>query len=164
MNAPSRLLFALLLSLCTLGSVSLAPAEEQVDYGDEKSETLLAKAWEAFSENRDEAALAYCARCIKLYSEAAEQQQEQLTDFAPESLASEQWALNDVGTAYFITGQIHDRHSERKKAKAAYEAIVNRFGFSQCWDPQGWYWHPADVAQTRLDEMGSDSDSDSDSE
>ncbi len=41
-----------------------------------------------------------------------------------------------------------------KEAKAVLKKLVDSYYYAQCWDPQGWFWKPAEAAQELLDELG----------
>ena len=150
MKIPSLLI---LLSLGTLGPVlaqDAAPAAP-LDFGDYTSATLTSKAWKA-SEAKDFASAAgYAAKCIEMHGGVAVQQQKALT--APLTEKEEifkQWALNDVGTCYFIQGQVLEKQGKTKEAVASYKFLVDNLGYAQCWDPKGWFWKPADAAAGRI--------------
>ena len=61
------------------------------------------------------------------------------------------WALNDVGTAYFIQGEAYRAAGMNKEAIAAYKKVISDYSYSQCWDIGGWFWKPAEGAKPRLD-------------
>jgi hypothetical protein len=105
-------------------------------------------------EDKDySAVITYTNRCIDTYKTQAAQMQASLKEPAPKETASQLWALNDVGTCYYIQGQSLDAQGDKKGAEAAYKALVDNFSFSQCWDPKGWFWSPADAARKRLTEL-----------
>ena len=62
------------------------------------------------------------------------------------------WALNDVGSCYFILGQSLENLGQLEKAKNIY-VKAQRFPYARAWDPQGWFWSPAEGAKNRLDEL-----------
>ena len=72
------------------------------------------------------------------------------------------WALNDVGSCYFILGQSLETLGQLEKEqifKTILEKAKNiyvkaqRFPYARAWDPQGWFWSPAEGAKNRLDEL-----------
>jgi hypothetical protein len=63
------------------------------------------------------------------------------------------WAINDVGTCMFIKGEMLRRAGKIQEAKEVFTTLVNDYYFSQCWDPKGWFWKPADAAREKLAEM-----------
>ena len=128
--------------------------EKVLDFGDRTSMTLTVKGWEALLSKDYEAALAYTDECIKLYEEEAVFQQSQLTDFAVKQLVNDYWALNDVGTCYFIQGEVYREQNEFDKAREAYQTVIDKFGFAQCWDPKGWFWKVAGGAKDKLTTLG----------
>jgi hypothetical protein len=132
--------------------VAPAPAPT-LDLGDSKSSTITTKAWGALQGNDYASAVGYTNKCIELYKTQAVAQQATLKAPAPKETANEEWALNDVGTCYFIQGQALDKQGDKKGATAAYKFLVDNLSFAQCWDPKGWFWPPADAARKRLAEL-----------
>lgn len=126
-----------------------------LDFEDYKSVTLVVKAWEALEEGDLEKVLAYTNKCINLYSGEALKMQGSLEDYPKES--SEQifayWALNDVATAYHIQGEAYRKAGRVEEARRAYQTVVDKFSFGQCWDPRGWFWKPAEAAYNRLNSL-----------
>ncbi len=134
-----------------------APAAPSYDFGDSTSATLTTKAWGALNSKDYAGVKAYTNKCIDLYKEQAVQMQSTLKAPAPKDTASQLWALNDVGTCYFILGTALDNQGDKKGAVEAFKTLVDKFSFAQCYDPQGWYWAPADGARKRLAELQFDS-------
>ncbi|MBE7159385.1 MAG: beta-glucanase precursor, partial [Rhodospirillales bacterium] len=64
-----------------------------------------------------------------------------------------QWALNDVGTCYFIKGQALESQGKKKDAVAAFKYLSDNLAFAQCWDPKGWFWKPADAARDKTKKL-----------
>lgn len=128
-----------------------------LDFGDYTSETLTVKAWDALSKEDLDSVLAYTNKTIQLYETKAKDMQASLTEYPWESKEKifSYWALNDVGTSFFIQGEAYKKAGKNKEAKDAYEKVINEFAFAQCWDPQGWFWKPADGAKQKLDELKS---------
>jgi len=65
------------------------------------------------------------------------------------------WALNDVGTGLFILGEAYNAAGMKEEAKKAYQRVISDYFYAQCWDPQGWFWKPADAAQQKILEIES---------
>jgi len=145
--------FLMLSALLAFASLSLAeePGEGGLDYGDYKSVTLMVKAWGALDEGQYEDALKYTAKCAELYEEEAKKMQASLSAFPSSIVVNEYWALNDVGTCYFISGEALMKLSRRTEALAAYKVVRDEFSYSQAWDPKGWYWSPPLVAEGKID-------------
>ena len=127
------------------------PAPPVLDFGDHSSSTLTSKAWDAFNAKNQPAAQAYAKKCIELYQTKAIEMQKAIAP-APPTVKEEiqkQWALNDVGTAYFILGQSLEAEGKAKEAAAAFKFLVENLPLAQCWDTKGWFWKPADAARER---------------
>jgi hypothetical protein len=124
-----------------------------LDFGDFSSATLTTKAWGALESKNYSAVTGYTGKCIDSFKAQAVQMQSTLKEPAPKEKANEYWALNDVGTCYFILGKALDDQGDKKGAIAAYKFLVDNLSFAQCWDPKGWFWKPADAARKRLTEL-----------
>lgn len=128
-----------------------ATAEE--DFGDHSSQTLTGKAWAALGSGDLEKATVFTGKCLELYAEEATKQQAELKGFLPADKVHDAWALNDVGTCCFIEGQALEKQDRKADAAVAYKKVVESYGYSQCWDPQGWFWRPAEAAAQRLKQL-----------
>lgn len=150
-------------------SCLLCPAAqgEELDFGDHSSQTITTKAWESLTAKKYDDTIVFAKKCIKLHEKAAVEMQKELKEPVPaddKDAVSSKWALNDVGTCYFILGQALEKQDKKAEAMAAYKQLLKKVAFAQCWDPQGWFWKPADAAKKRikvlefemLDDEGSD--------
>jgi len=126
-----------------------------LDFGDYRSATLATKAWEALAADDFDSLKAYVDKCIELYQDEAKKMQNSLTEYPWESKEKifSYWALNDVGTVLFIQGEAYKKSGEISKAKDVYKRLVDEYYYAQCWDPNGWFWKPAEAAQQKIDEL-----------
>ncbi|TWU01890.1 tetratricopeptide repeat protein [Neorhodopirellula pilleata] len=156
MNSKSRIVRCLLLTLAmTLLFRGTGQAEEAVpvSFPQETSGELTTAAWESFNAKNYDKAIAYAKECIKRHGQEAIEMQKSLTEPVPSSdqeAVHSKWALNDVGTCYFIIGQALEKQSKPADAIKAYKKLVDTVAFAQCWDPQGWFWKPADAAKKQI--------------
>jgi len=148
-------------------SITSSAFAQAYNFGDYRSVTLATKAWQALDQGDIEGVLAYTNKCIELYAEEAKKMQASLDDFPKGSAdgGSNQevfnyWALNDVGTCLFIQGEAFRKADMTEEAKQAFNAVINDYGFSQCWDTQGWFWKPAEAAKEKLEMIESGKDYD----
>ena len=141
------------LVLTALFGLGAGAESEAVDFGDYTSETLTTKAWLALIAEEPDLALVYTAKCIELYAKEALKMQASLTAYAPKDNVFNYWALNDVGTCYFITGEALLQKKQWAEAHAAYETCIRDFSYSQCWDPKGWFWKPAVGARGKANKI-----------
>ena len=78
-----------------------------------------------------------------------------LNQFPASEETSEYWALNDVGTCYYIQCQalekMGDKHQET--LEIALKKIINELSYAQCWDEKGWYWQVAPEAKKKLRQL-----------
>jgi len=140
-------------------SDKLATLGTAYDFGDYTSQTLTTKAWDALKANDHKGVETYVKKCAELYEAEAKKQQASLSEFAPKDKAFDYWALNDVGTSYFIWGESLMAQKRYKEAKASYERVVNEFSFAQCWDPKGWFWKVAVAARGKINKLISEAGS-----
>ncbi len=150
-----KLLTLLLVSLFMLGCAATGPTAQTaepavVDYGDHSSETLTTRAWEALGAGQYLTAIKYTEKCAELYEAEARKMQATLKVRAPYAKVHDYWALNDVGTSYFIRGQALLELGRKDEAVAAYRVVKDELFFAQAWDPNGWFWAPAEAAGTKL--------------
>ena len=137
---------------CLLMLATICSAHAELDFGDHSSSAITTKAWEALNANKPEDAVTYTQKCIKMFEADAIKMQKELK--APvegeNDAVSAKWALNDVGTCYFILGQALEKQKKGKAAMKAYKELIAKVSFAQCWDPNGWFWQPADAAKERI--------------
>ena len=128
-----------------------------VDFGDYTSAQLTTKAWTALAEKNLDSVVTYVNKCLELYEAKAKEMQASLKEYPWESKEKifSYWALNDIGTALFIEGEAYKNAGKNDEAKKAFKKLVEEYSFSQCWDPQGWFWKPAEAAQQKLEELES---------
>ncbi len=156
-----RIFSTLVVLAVTMGFI-FPKAAEAYNFGDYRSETLASKAWVALNEGDIEAVLAYTNKCIELYAAEAKKMQAGLTDYvnASKEEVFSFWALNDVATSLFIQGEAYRRAKMPDEAMEAYKKVIDEYSFGQAWDPNGWFWKPADAAKDKIKiiESGSDID------
>ena len=96
--------------------------------------------------------------CIKLFEKEALKMQKTLKAPIPtggnQGLNREAvqalWALNEVGSCYFLQGKAYEQLKKPELALESYRKLVNELPYAQCWDPGGWFWKPAKAAQKRI--------------
>ncbi|OGW95875.1 MAG: hypothetical protein A2Z81_05925 [Omnitrophica WOR_2 bacterium GWA2_45_18] len=127
-----------------------------VDFGDYSSSFLVGQAWKTLSSKGPEEVSIYTDKVLELYEVQAKEMQKSLTEYPWESNEKifSYWALNDVGTALYIKGEALKKAGKLTEAKEAYKKLVDEFFYAQCWDPQGWFWKPAEAAQQAIDDLG----------
>ena len=128
-----------------------APSASTLDFGDFSSSAITTKAWGALESKNYDDAIAYTNKCIEMFKGKAIEMQKALT--APPTDKDQtfaQWALNDVGTCYFIQAKAYEGKGKQKEALDDYKFLAENLAFAQCWDAKGWFWKPADAAKDRL--------------
>ena len=126
-------------------------ADAALDFGNFSSETLTGKAWTAFNAKDYAKTKGYAQKCIDMYKDKAVEMQKGLT--APATVKEEvfkSWALNDVGTCYYLLGMALDAEKKSKEAIAAFKFLADNLAYAQCWDTKGWFWKPADAAREKV--------------
>ena len=126
-----------------------AVAAPAADFGDFSSAAITGKAWAAFTAKDYPLVLVYTAKCRELFEPQAVAMQKTLTAVPTENQHSF-WALNDVGTCYYLQGQSQQAMGKTPEAITSYKFLVDNLSFAQCWDTKGWFWKPADAARGQL--------------
>lgn len=144
--------YVALLALFSLVPLSFAaePAKDGLDYGDHASVTLQVKSWDALGEGRYADAVKYTEKCAELYEEKAREMQASLSAKPSTDVVNDYWALNDVGTCYYIMGEALMKLNRKKEAIAAFMIVRDELYYAQAWDPKGWHWSPADAAYPKI--------------
>lgn len=114
-----------------------------IDFGDYTSQTLTAKAWEAFDAKKYRIVELYANKCLELYAEEARKMQATLNGYAGKGQEFNYWALNDVGTCLFIKGRALLEQNRKEEARAVFREIIENYSYAQCWDSKGWFWKVA---------------------
>ena len=114
------------------------------------SEALMTEAWKYYNAIDMSKATQFLSETIKRYGATAVQQQASLSGFAAAGSESKSWALNDVATAEYLLGEIAMKAGNNSLAKTHFQTVINTYGFAQCWDTKGWYWHVVDAAKKDL--------------
>jgi len=126
-------------------------APDTPDYGDFTSQTLTTNAWNALGEGEYMLSIKYTEKCAELYEAEARKMQASLSTKAPHDKVHDYWALNDVGTSYFIRGEALTKLRKYPEALAAYKVVRDELKYAQAWDPKGWFWSPADAAYPKIE-------------
>jgi hypothetical protein len=144
----------ILMMLAAVGCISISVAEEPrsegVDYGDYASATLMIKGWEALGEGKYDDAVKLTEKCVELYEEKAKEMQASLSAKPSGDVVNDYWALNDVGTCYFIMGEALVKTGRKSDALLAYKVVRDDLYYAQAWDPKGWHWSPSDAAYPKV--------------
>jgi hypothetical protein len=138
----------------TIEGVGIGRREaKEYDFSDESSSALTVKSWEALNSKDEQALVAYTSRCIELYQEEARDQQAKLSDFAPAGSEADYESLNNVAVCYFMLGEFYKHQKDWEKSRENYKKVVDRFYFSQYWDPRGWWWKPAKISEGEIEKI-----------
>lgn len=129
--------------------------ETGIDFGDSTSAYLTGKAWEALNERKHDIAFIFAKKCISSYSKEADKQQSYLSSFPRKKAAKEYWALNDVGTCYFIMGKAYQEKMMWKKSADSFKKVLDKYSFAQAWDKKGFYWKIAVAARSEYKKVSS---------
>ena len=126
-----------------------------LDYGNMTSQAIVGKMWKSLEKKNLEEVIAYDMKLEHLYSKTAREMGFPLKEYPqlPAEKIHMYWALNDVGTGMFILGEAYQDAGNKDEAKKAYQKVISDYFYAQCWDPQGWFWKPADGAQQKILEM-----------
>ena len=138
-----------------LGCISLNSGK-----GQDAAATLVKNAWKANKNEDYQAAIGHAQKCIKFNEKEAVNMQKAMTEPVPTSrdnrnreAVTEKWALNYVGTSYYIMGKAYEKLDKPAEALKAYQHLVETLPFAHSWDSKGWYWKPAAAAENRITEL-----------
>jgi serine/threonine protein kinase len=124
-------------------------------------EVNLAAAWAALKEAAHPRAIAEANKCIAEFQSAAQEMEDDLArrderfptgavDEATKKRILNNGPLNDVAACLWIKGQSAEAQGDKELAVEAYRS-AERLPHARCWDPQGWFWSPAEKATERLE-------------
>ena len=138
-----------------LGCISLNSGK-----GQDAAAALVKNAWKANKNEDYQAAIGHAQKCIKFNEKEAVNMQKAMTEPVPTSrgnrnreAVTEKWALNYVGTSYYIMGKAYEKLDKPAEALKAYQHLVETLPFAHYWDPNGWYWKPGAAAENRITEL-----------
>ncbi len=140
-------LFLLFFIITMLSNVSCK--EEEIL----SSQELVIRAWEAKAAKNFKESIYYAERCIEFYQERASYQQASLKTFPARGKEDQYAVLNDVGTAYYIKGEILMNQKKWDKAKGMFNQVLDKYNFAQSWDPRGWFWKVAEISKVNLEKI-----------
>ena len=107
-------------------------------------------------------AIAYTEKVVEMYEEQAKEMQDSMKTGVqtrakkPSAEVHANWALNDVGTSYYIRGEALLNLGKNEEAIAAYRTVKDQYYYAQTWDPKGWFWSPAEVATEKVIKLSGD--------
>ena len=130
--------------------LAMIQSGSKVDMSDNSSQALTGKAWKALADDDLGLVKTYANKCIELYAGKAKEMQASLKEYPWETNEKvfSYWALNDVGTCLFILGKAQEKAGNIGEAKAAFQRIIDEFGYAQTYDPGGkFFWKPVDEAK-----------------
>ena len=114
-------------------------------------------AWSATLKKNHNEVINQTEKCIKLYEKKALKMQKSMSKPVPtgaqglnKETVMSKWALNSVGTCYFLQGRAYENMNKPEEALRIYRKLSNTLSFAQCWDPNGWFWKPAIAAKKRI--------------
>jgi len=118
-------------------------------------------AWSAFAKPDFNEAMKRAAACVDTFGPLASMEQKKLAadgeplppvGTVPEPAKSEilsRGVLNDVGACLFVKAQAAEKLGRTKEAQAAYRQLAG-LTYARVYDPNGFFWSPADAAAARL--------------
>jgi hypothetical protein len=124
-------------------------------------EVYTAEAWDAYNRGAHAKAIEAADKCLEEFRAAAQEAEKELArrgvrlptgavDEATKKRIFENGMLNDVATCAYIKGRSAEAAGDKKSAAKAYRDAV-QLPHGRCWDPQGWFWSPAEGASDRLE-------------
>ena len=146
-------------------SISAKDKDEKKEGQKEASsaEQITDAAWSANLKKNYDEVINQTEKCIKLYEKKALKMQKSMSKPVPtgaqglnKEAVMSKWALNSVGTCYFLQGRAYENMNKPEEALKIYQKLTNTLSFAQCWDPNGWFWKPAIAAKKRIKALESE--------
>jgi hypothetical protein len=160
MKTKTNLLVAILVGLVSIQALAQTNTPSPSNLTNSVNEKAISAAWEALASNKFEVAITNANLWINGFHGQATQLQEKLqkekADYPTGAVSDdvkkkilENGVLNNVAACYFIKGEAAIALGRNEEARKAY-AEAKKLTFARIWDPQGWFWSPADAAGDKL--------------
>ena len=141
------LIILVLSFLCASGN-ALSWAEEELTLKD-----FVLRSWEAWGARDYEKTFNYTGKCIELYSDKAKAEQASLKALPSTEVMEKYEALNAVGTSFFIQGEAYLSQGNIEEAKRSFATVIEDYGYSQNWDPRGWFWSVKEKSLASIEKL-----------
>ena len=160
MKTKTNLLVAILVGLVSFQVLAQTNKPNASNPTNSLNEKVITAVWEALTDGKYETAITNANQWINGFHGQATQRQEKLqkekADFPTGAVSDEvktkileNGVLNNVAACYFIKGEASDKLGRTEDARKAYTE-AKKLTFARVWDPQGWFWSPADAAGDKL--------------
>jgi hypothetical protein len=159
-SMKTNLLVAILVALVSIQALAQTNKPNASNPTNSLNEKVITAAWEALAGGKNETAITNANQYIAGFHAQAAQLQEKLqkekADFPTGAVSDdvkkkilENGVLNNVAAGYFIKGEAANNLGRTEDARRAY-AEAKKLTYARVWDPQGWFWSPADAAGDKL--------------
>jgi tetratricopeptide (TPR) repeat protein len=108
------------------------------------------KAWKALHDKNWDDAVTHADKALRKWGGKAEKQNSGLTAYPDKDEAKGYANLNEVGTCLWIKGEALRQKGDTAGALKAYNTLIEKYTYAQCWDKKGWYWQPAKAARKKI--------------
>ena len=166
MKTKKNLLVAILVSLISfqvLAQTNKPNPPNPSNPTNSLNEKAISAAWEALTSGKYEAAITNANVWIDGFHGQATQLQEKLqkekADLPTGAVSVdvkekilENGVLNNVAACYFIKGDAAEKLGRIEDARKAYTE-AKKLTCARVWDPQGWFWSPAEAAGDKLNAL-----------
>jgi len=163
MNTKKNLLVAILVGLVSFQVLAQTNKPSASNPTNALNEKVITAAWEALTGGKNEAAITNANQYIAGFHVQATQLEEKLqkekADLPTGAVSDdvknkimENGVLNNVAACYFIKGDAAEKLGRIEDARNAYTE-AKKLTYARVWDPQGWFWSPADAAGEKLNAL-----------
>ena len=160
MKTKTCLLIAILTALISVHVSAQTNEPNLSNPTNSATEKAIGAAWEALAAGKCELAITNANVWINGFHVQATQLQQKLqkekADLPTGAVSDDikkkildNGVLNDVAVSYFIKGEAFSKMGRMEDARKAY-AEAKKLTYARVWDPQGWFWSPADAANDKL--------------
>ncbi len=140
-------------SLRLADTSAASPATRTNRTSGEEAYQVTAKAWAAFEKEDWDDVVMQADRAVKVWGQQAKLINRGLNAHPKGDDVKKFANLNEVGTCLWIKAEALRLQGDKAGAVVAYKQLVGDYKYAQCWDNQGWWWKPAEVAVIKIDEL-----------
>lgn len=107
----------------------------------------LGKAWDILNGGDAARAVVFVDGVMETIGDEAQAEARRMKGFAPSGRERDYHRVNVAGTLLYVRALALQRSGQRDAWLEGLERAWKEYPFCQAWDPQGWYWKPAQAAK-----------------
>ena len=107
----------------------------------------LGKAWDILNGGDAARAVVFVDGVMETIGAEAQAEARRMKGFAPSGRERDYHRVNVAGTLLYVRALGLQRSGQRDAWLEGLKRVWKEYPFAQAWDPQGWYWKPAQAAK-----------------